>query len=158
MKGLPTLLEPLQEYQRIKQAITEGKTPISVTGMADAHKSHFIASLAAQMGRRALVVVRDENTAMKMAQDIGVLSGQPAHYYPARDFVLMDVDGASAEYEHQRLKVLSGLLRGQVKTVVASVEAVSQLTIPHQILERSVLTIAADEEHSLEEMIASLTT
>ncbi len=156
MKGFTTLLEPLQEYQRIKQAITEGKTPISVTGMADAHKSHFIASLAAQMGRRALVVVRDENTAMKMAQDIGVLSGQPAHYYPARDFVLMDVDGASAEYEHQRLKVLSGLLRGQVKTVVASVEAVSQLTIPHQILERSVLTIAADEEHSLEEMIASL--
>ena len=157
MKEFAALLSALPEYQQLLGRLQEGRTPVAVTGVSAAHKTHFIASLLqAQPERRALVLTPDEATSLRFAQDLRTLLGETVLSYPARDFVLLDVDGASREYEHQRLGVLSELSRGGCRVVTASVEAAAQLTLPPELLERRTLTLEAGQTCELEEVMQAL--
>ena len=104
MKQFLTLMDGMVEYRQMKEALQQGRVPVSVSGV--------FASLAAQLEKPALVIVPDESTAIRFTADLSVLLGERVLHFPARDYVLLDVDGASGEFEHQRLGVLSELLPG----------------------------------------------
>ena len=57
MKQFLNLLDGMMEYRQLKDAIEQGRVPVSLTGAAAAHKIHIIASLCGQLQRPALVVV-----------------------------------------------------------------------------------------------------
>ncbi len=156
MKEFPRLLEQHPVYRQLTQAITSGKTPVTISGMAECHKSHFSAALAVSLERPVLLIAHDEPTALRMARDMSVLSSVPVLNFPSRDFVLLGMDGASAEYEHQRLKVLSTLIAGQPCIVTASVEAISQRTLPPEKLRDRELSIDFDHSYQLDELLGSL--
>lgn len=156
MKQFERLLEQHPVFRQLKEAVDSGKTPVTMSGMSERHKSHFSASLAAACQRSVLLIAQDEATALRMAADISVLSSYPVLNYPSRDFVLMDMDGASAEYEHQRLKVLSKLLSAEPCIVTASIEAVSQLTLPPEKLRDRECCIDFDHSYQLDELLKSL--
>jgi len=156
MKQFSKLLEQHPLYRQLMQAIESGRTPLSISGMAECHKSHFSASLAESLQRPLLLIAHDEATALRMARDMEVLGDLPVYNYPSRDFVLLGMDGASAEYEHQRLKVLSILLEGAPCIITASVEAVSQLTLPPERLRRRELTIDFDHSYQLDTLLSAL--
>ncbi|MBQ8598899.1 MAG: DEAD/DEAH box helicase, partial [Oscillospiraceae bacterium] len=156
MKQLGRLLEQHPVFCQLTAAIKTGRTPVTMSGMAECHKSHFSASLADCLERPVMVIVQDEATALRMAKDMSVLGSAPVLNYPSRDFVLLGMDGASAEYEHQRLKVLSTLLNGQPCIVTASVEAVSQLTLPPEKLRSRELSIDFDHSYQLDSLLGDL--
>lgn len=156
MKQFLSLLEQMQEYRQLKTALEQKRTPVAVTGAAASHKTNMIASLVSQLERRALVIVPDESTAIRFAADLSALLGEKAAHFPARDYVLLDVDGASGEFEHQRLGVLSAVLRNEVRVVVSSVESACERTIPVQKLQESILTIDRDECYDEEEIVQRL--
>ena len=156
MKQFLSLMDGMSEYTQLKAAIEAGRTPVSMTGAAAAHKTHIIASLRAQLDRSALVIVPDESTAIRFAADLSVLLGEPVQHFPARDFVLLDMDGASGEFEHQRLGVLSAVLRQECRVVVSSVESACERTIPVERLRSSILTIDQDECYEAEQIVKKL--
>ncbi len=156
MREFPRLLEQHPVYRQLTQAITAGKTPLSISGMAECHKSHFSAALAASLERPVLLIAHDEPTALRMARDMAVLSPVPVLNFPSRDFVLLSMDGASAEYEHQRLKVLSTLLEGSPCIITASIEAVSQRTLPPEKLRDRELSIDFSQSYNLDKLLTSL--
>ena len=131
MKQFLSLMNGMMEYRQLSDALTNGRTPVSVVGTAASHKTHMIASLVSELDRRALVVVPDESTAIRFAADLSTLLGEKVLHFPARDYVLLDVDGASGEFEHQRLGVLSALVRKEARVVVASVESACELSLIH---------------------------
>ena len=143
MKQFFSLLDGMMEYRQLKEAIEQGRVPVSLTGAAAAHKTHIIASLVYQLQRPALVIVPDESTAIRFAADLNTLLGERVLHFPARDYVLLDVDGASGEFEHQRLGTLSALLRGEARVVVASAESACERTIPNQRASASLRGAAA---------------
>ena len=156
MKQFLTLLNSMTEYTQLKEAIQQKRTPAALTGAAASHKTHIIASLAGEMNRKALVIVQDESTAVRFAADLSVLLGEKVMHYPARDYVLLDVDGASGEYEHQRLGVLSSLLRGKVNVVVSSIESACERTLPPKKLDSSILTIDMDGTYEEDDIVQKL--
>ena len=156
MKQFARLLEQHPVFRQLTDAIKTDRTPVTMSGMAECHKSHFSAALADCLERQVLLIAQDEATALRMAKDMVVLSSVPVLNYPSRDFVLLGMDGASAEYEHQRLKVLSTLLDGQPCIVTASVEAVSQLTLPPEKLRDRELVIDFDHSYQLDSLLGAL--
>ena len=156
MKQFARLLEQHPIFCQLTDAIKIGRTPVTMSGMAECHKSHFSAALADCLERQVLLIAQDEATALRMAKDMAVLSSVPVLNYPSRDFVLLGMDGASAEYEHQRLKVLSTLLDGQPCIVTSSVEAVSQLTLPPEKLRDRELVIDFDHSYQLDSLLGDL--
>ena len=98
----------------------------------------------------------DESTAIRFTADLSVLLGERVLHFPARDYVLLDVDGASGEFEHQRLGVLSELLQGTARVVVASAESACERTIPKETLKDSILTIDMDGSYDQEQVVKKL--
>lgn len=156
MKQFLTLMDGMVEYRQMKEALQQGRVPISVSGVSASHKTHIIASLTAQLDKPALVIVPDESTAIRFTADLSVLLGERVLHFPARDYVLLDVDGASGEFEHQRLGVLSELLQGTARVVVASAESACERTIPKETLKDSILTIDMDGSYDQEQVVKKL--
>ena len=84
MKQFFSLLDGMMEYRQLKEAIEQGRVPVSLTGAAAAHKTHIIASLVYQLQRPALVIVPDESTAIRFAADLNTLLGERVLHFPAR--------------------------------------------------------------------------
>mgnify|MGYP000324933712 FL=1 len=156
MKQFLTLMDGMVEYRQMKEALQQGRVPVSVSGVSASHKTHIIASLAAQLEKPALVIVPDESTAIRFTADLSVLLGERVLHFPARDYVLLDVDGASGEFEHQRLGVLSELLQGTARVVVASAESACERTIPKETLKDSILTIDMDGSYDQKQVVKKL--
>lgn len=80
-----------------------------------------------------------------------------AYFYPERDFNFRDIQSASREYEHARLKVLLKLIDGECDVVVSCIDAASQFTVPKEFLRDCVLTLKEGLEISIEKAVRTLT-
>lgn len=135
--------------------VEDGRYPLGVTGLAAVHKAHIISSLCEMYDRQALVITPDDSTASRMAEDMRSF-GTNALHYPARDFNFRTDSAVSREYEHARLKVLDKMLCGEFDAVVLSAEAVSQLTIPPDILEGLCVTVKEGESMDPDSLVDTL--
>lgn len=155
MSCFSNIFDKSQEFLGLNRAVSDGHGPVGAVGLAGVHKAHLIHSVCVKQERKALIVVPDESSAIKLKEDLSVMQ-EDVLFYPSRDFTLQNVAGQSREYEHIRLGVLSRVLEGDYSAVVCSAEAASQLTMPPEQLFRRQRTIKAGEEISLEELCKAL--
>lgn len=150
-------LTTLEAFTNLGQALDTGHYPACVVGLSGIHKAHFIASLSQGQPLPGLVITPDEATATRLCEDINVFLGEgAARMLPARQLTLRDVEGASLEYEHQRLSVFAAMAEGRVRVVAASIEAALLHTIPPADLRRHTLELHAAERYQVEEIVSML--
>ncbi|HIU31423.1 MAG TPA: transcription-repair coupling factor [Candidatus Caccousia avistercoris] len=155
MKFLHTIMGKLPEFQELETAVKAGALPAAVTGLSAIHKANFIASLCVRQKRRAFVLAGDESEAQRLCADFSAMGLRPL-FYPYRDFSLRDTEGASHEYERQRLQVLALMAAGEYDAVVACPDAALQYTLPPEELKRRALTLAPGQQISMEQAEAAL--
>ena len=155
MKFLHTIMGKLPEFQELETAVKAGALPAAVTGLSAIHKANFIASLCVRQKRRAFVLAGDESEAQRLCADLSAMGLRPL-FYPYRDFSLRDTEGASHEYERQRLQVLALLAAGEYDAVVACPDAALQYTLPPEELKRRALTLTPGQQISMEQAEAAL--
>ena len=155
MKFLHTIMGKLPEFQELETAVKAGALPAAVTGLSAIHKANFIASLCVRQKRRAFVLAGDESEAQRLCADLSTMGLRPL-FYPYRDFSLRDTEGASHEYERQRLQVLALMAAGEYDAVVACPDAALQYTLPPEELKRRALTLAPGQQISMEQAEAAL--
>ncbi len=153
---LEKILSSYGEYTQLIDALQRHDSPAYLTGLSNIHKAHLILNVLQSLDRPILVLVPDEPTATRLTEDIDCFHPGIARLYPTRDFVLRQVEGASREYEHARLRVLSGLLGGECRIVVASLGAALQYTLPPSTLGELTRTLTVGQQVSLEELVAHL--
>jgi len=129
------------EYGQLLKAITGAKTartplPILVTGLcdgaADAVYAALLEDLRQKEKRPALLICPEEKECVRLR---GFLSqfGLRTAFYVGRDLTFYNIT-ASHEYEHERLRVLSGLLEGVLDAVITTPDAAISYTIPPERL------------------------
>ena len=132
--------------------------PLSVNGLSDGARDAFLAELLHYVGeeRKAptLLLAEDESEARTLASRLAA-EGIRALYYPARDFVLLNIS-ASHDVERERLGVLSALLSGECAAVVTTPYAALQYTMPTAVLRALSLSLSASTEISPDELSARL--
>lgn len=138
------------EFSRLQQA----KGAKGALGAADAVKAPLIHSLM-QEGGKALVIMGDEASAVRMCENLGALQAGVV-LYPSREFTFEQVAGVSHEFEHIRLGALSKILAGEFTAVVCSVNAACQFTMPPQELKKRTLKIKQGDTVSLSELAEKL--
>ena len=97
----------------------------------------------------------DEAEAQRICQDLTSM-GLRSFIYPTRDFTFRNVESASREYEHQRIQVLSRILKHDCDVVVACMDAALQYTIPPNELEGRMIELKKGQTVSLEQVVQSL--
>ena len=156
MQFLSSAAAGLKEYAALEQAVRGRELPAAVTGVTGIHKAHVIFSLCTRLGRGAFVVCGDETEANRMVSDLTEM-GMPAKFYPSRDFSLREAEGASREFEQQRISALASLQNGERLAVVCCADAALQYTIPPQELARRTVTLRTGMAVPMDRVLSVLT-
>ena len=125
-----SLFTATAEYRRLTHAFS-GKGACALFGLPGAGRAQVYAALCRSMGKPLCIVTPGEAEATRFAADLNTL-GIAAAVFPARDYVLRPIEGASREYEYRRLAVLGSLVGGRLSAVCVPVEALSQYTVPRE--------------------------
>ena len=136
------------EYRQLLHTVSENfrvnPLPILASGMCDGASDAFLVSLIEDTKKQrgdspAFVVCPEEKECVKLC-GIFERCGLRAAFYMSRDLTFYNIT-ASHEYEHERLRVLSGILCGDFDVIVTTPDAMLGYTIPPQRLEENMLRI-----------------
>ena len=156
MSAFSKILDASTEFNAVKSSIEKGLLPQGVLGLIPSQKAHIISALTENLKKRAVVIVPDERTAVKLCDDLKSF-GKDVLHYPARNLSFYSTDSKSYEFEQKRIKALRRMLDGKCEIVVASVEAACLYTIPPEILKQKSILIKKNSEASLEQILVALT-
>lgn len=147
----------LNDYERLCRALDEGETPVCVTGLSGIHKAQLALTLSGRGEQPVLLITGTEAEAIKLCSDINAMnSGSTALHFPSKELLFTSAESKSAEYEHERLHVLSAVCRGEVRIVAASAEAIMQPTIPRKLLEESCISLQSGGTVDLKKLTQQL--
>ncbi len=157
MAFLQHTLKNLPEYRRLVTLIKEGVTPSAVFGLSNVHKAHLAASLCKQLNQKGVIITPDEASAQRLLEDLDTFLGEgKAILFPARDYVFLEVEGVSREYEHKRLAVLGQVIKGECEVAVCSAEALLQYTMPRDLYCERTLSIQVGQRLQMQEITQRL--
>ena len=155
MEKLLTFLETIPEYALLKKAVSAGENA-AVTGIGQINRSHLIASVYRDCGRPVVIVCQDDMAAKRIQEELAGFLGESAPILPNRDLTLYDTAVVSRGWEQKRLRQLYDLSQGNTRLQIFSWEALSQRTMPPQVLDRAAFTLQIGKEYELEELISRL--
>ncbi len=154
MNLLTDIIRAEQEYGQVldgvRRNLKDKPLPLLVNGLCDGASEAFIISLiedictpAAPDGgktrsgkkRTALLVCPEEKDCVRLKETLKRF-GLRCGFFVARDLSFYHVT-ASHEYEHERMKVLSGLVSGSYDAVITTPDAAVGYTIPPEKLAES---------------------
>ena len=154
MNFLKAGMYKLPEYMQLRQAVESNALPAVATGLSGIHKATIINALVQDTNKTALLLASDEAEAQRICQDLTSM-GLRSFIYPTRDFTFRNVESASREYEHQRIQVLSRILKHDCDIVIACMDAALQYTIPPNELEGRMIELKKGQTVSLEQVVQS---
>ena len=156
MDLLLSALRGMPEYEQLKTALLDAQTA-ALSGVSQIHRLHFAAGLHKLEGLRLLIVCQDDLAANRCAQELtGFLGFQPA-VLSTRELTLYNTGVVSRGWEHRRLHTLWQLGRGELPVAVASLEALTQRTMPPQVLYAAAIPLRVGGEYDLPALCDRLT-
>ena len=156
MNLLLSALEKLPEYPLLLSALREGKSA-AVTGVAQINRSHLIAALSGALDAPVVILCQDDMAARRLQEELRSFLGETAPILPSRELTLYDTAVVSRAWEQKRLRQLYDLDRGATRLQVLSWEALSQRTMPPQVLRSAAFSLEVGQEYTLEDLSARLT-
>ncbi|MBP5459876.1 MAG: hypothetical protein J6Y62_06930, partial [Clostridia bacterium] len=156
MSGFSQSIAQHDTYQEILSTIRAGRFPFGILGTTAMHKVVLLHALLESLNeagghRRAMVLVPDEGTATKMAEDFDAM-GTRAAVLPAKDLTFLTDQVRSREYEQQRMGALSAWLLDDLDVLLVSAEAAVQKTVPPQVLAARMIRLKTGEDISLDDL------
>ncbi|MBE6701964.1 MAG: transcription-repair coupling factor [Ruminococcaceae bacterium] len=139
-----------QLSENLAKAFGDRSLPFAASGLCDGAANALILSLLTDLkqvrGGAALCVLSEEKECAKL-QGFLEQYGIRVAFFAARDLTFYNIT-ASHEYEHERLRVLCGLRRGDFDVILTTPDAALGYTISAERLEKN--TIRLDSASVLE--------
>ena len=128
----------------LEQDFRNQPLPILASGLCDGASEAFLVS-ALEDSRRfrngtALLICPEEKDCVRICSVLEQ-NGIKSAFYLSRDLTFYNIT-ASHEYEHERLRVLSGMLSGDYEAVVTTPDAALSYTTPPDRLKSSMITVS----------------
>ena len=155
MEKLLSFLSTIPEYRLVVDTLRQGQSA-AVTGLGQINRTHVIAGLCRDLDRPVVVICQDDMTAKRLQQELAGFLGQTAPILPSRELTLYDAAVVSRTWEHQRLWQLYALRQGLTRLQILPWEALSQRTMPPQIMDQAAFTLCIGEEYPLESLLERL--
>ena len=156
MEQLLSLLKSIPEYAELLKALPKNENA-AVTGIGQINRSHMIAGLRRDTGRPLVVIVQDDMAAKRLQEELKCFLGQTFPILPGRELTLYDAAVVSRAWEQKRLRQLYDLAQGRTALQIMSWEALSQRTMPRDVLLQAAFELTVGKEYTAEELIRRLT-
>ncbi|MBQ4101332.1 MAG: transcription-repair coupling factor [Oscillospiraceae bacterium] len=158
MKLFSHLLLDVPPIPEVLKKIEKKETPLALFGLSAVHRGLFCAALREKFPKRpVLILVSEEREGRRLTEDLCTMCGEgTAAFFPVRDYVFSGMEGASREYESERLGILTRLIKSDLPVVIACADGLCQLTLPKEVLQSHLLTLKEGDEISLQKLSALL--
>ncbi|MCD7806253.1 MAG: transcription-repair coupling factor, partial [Lachnospiraceae bacterium] len=143
MQALFSPLHELEQFDGMKEFLTQKTGILSLSGCIDAQKWHLAYALCGD-ARVKVIVTFSELEARKTCEQVRFYD-RNACLYPARDLIFYQADVHSNEQAGERIRVLKRLLQKQAVTVVTTFDALMTPQIPLEIYEESIIEIKREQ-------------
>lgn len=146
-----------EEYKNIASYIERGLKAVTVTGLPEGAKTHFVASLSEDTGKNILYVAPTELEAKNAAENFKFFLGESAEvaFFPQKDYVFHNVEAMNNDVIYDRINCLH-LLKSADKPVIITVGAAAsvQYTVPKELYDE--FELSAGETVNLSELTKKL--
>ncbi len=156
MKQLLCALKSIPEYTALLESVGKNRSA-AITGIGQINRSHLIAGLRQNTGRSVVVLCQDDMAAKRLQADLQAFLGEDAAVLPSRELTLYDSAVVSRAWEQKRLRQLYDLKTGATGLQILSWEALSQRTMPPEVLQKAAFSLEVGREYVLEELLTRLT-
>ena len=136
-----------EEYGQLLEAVGSclrtKPMPILVGGLCEGAVESFLVSLLDDLPAAAAapsLILCPNGKSCRIIRDRLSACGISAEVFPPRDLNLYNIT-ASHDFEHERLQVLTGILKGTLSVVVSTPDAALSYTIPPAVLKDATLVI-----------------
>ena len=155
MKAFDKFLDKLESYERLKNDIKNGNTPVLATGVIDVQNLHVVSALVEDLGRPALIITDSELSAKQMYDDYRFFD-KNVRLFPSRDLIFFSADVHSHETDIKRFKIINEFLKGGRCSVILSAEALFDRFVKKEIFAQSILSFAEGEIIDIDDVIRKL--
>ena len=155
MEKLLSVLRTIPEYCALLNSVLIGESS-AVTGVSQINRSHLIAGLDAHTSRPVVVICQDDIAAKRLQSELNAFSGKIAPILPSRELTLYDSSVVSRGWEQKRLRQMYDLISGNTDLQIITWEALSQRTMPPDILKRAAFQLETGKEYELDDLLAKL--
>ena len=156
MKTLLSALHSIPEYKSLLDSICQQRSA-AVTGIGQINRSHIIAGLCRDTAAPVVLLCQDDMAARKLQEELKSFLGDTAPILPSRELTLYDTAVVSRGWEQKRLRQLYDLHRGATKLQIMTWEAMSQRTMPPQVLMNAAFALEVGKEYQLDALTERLT-
>ena len=155
MDMLLTALQSLPEYQTLLD-YTRDQRCAAVTGISQICRSHIIAGLYRHTDKPVMVICQDDAAAKRLQSDLKCFLNIDVPALCSREFTLFDSSVVSRAWEQKRLRQLYELAAGNARLQIMTWDAMSQRTIPPEVLKNAAFTLKTGEQYDPQELIEKL--
>lgn len=145
------LFEESEEYSRI---FGSNKKRISITGLTDSAKPHFLYGLFNKTAKNIVVIVKSEVYGKKLCDQLSFF-GTEAFLFKERDFNFYNIDAGSNEIFLSRINTLKAACEKKA-VFIATADALSQPVMPKEKLTGSFIELRTGEALDENEFLSKL--
>ena len=156
MEQLLSLLKTIPEYTSAVASL-KNRESVAITGIGQINRSHMIAGLCRDLGRPMVLLCQDEIAARRMQEELKNFLGDTFPILPGRELTMYDAAVVSRSWEQKRLRQMYDLAMGNTPVQIMTWEAMSQRTMPRDVLLDATFTLEVGTEYPIDELIGRLT-
>ena len=142
-------LKDMPAFKTVREELLKDHNT-AVTGVGQICRSHFIAGLYTHTHKPITVICQDDMAAKKIQSELSSFLSMDVPSLCSRELTLYDSAVVSRAWEQKRLRQLYDYLQGHTRLQIMAWDALSQRTIPPEILQNAVFEIHAGSEYSLD--------
>ena len=155
MEKLLFALSAIPEYVLLRQAMEKGQCA-AVTGIGQINRSHLLASLHRDTAVPMVIICQDDMAAKRLQEELKAFTGETYPVLPSRELTLYDTAVVSRGWEQKRLRQLWDLACGRTRVQILSWEALSQRTVPPQVLLNAAFRLEVGKEYPIDRLLEQL--
>ena len=155
MDKLLDILKTMPEYTAALETLTSGKSA-AITGIGQINRSHIIAGIYTHTQIPLVVICQDDLAAKRLCQELKAFLGIDCPVLPSRELTLYDSAVVSRGWEQKRLRQLYELSMGKTRLQIMSWDALSQRTIPPEVLRKAAFTLEVGKEYPMDSLLSLL--
>ena len=156
MEKLLSFLKTIPEYAAALEELSRQRT-VAITGIGQINRSHMIAGLYRDTRRPMVILCQDEMAARRLQEELKGFLKETAPILPGRELTMYDAAVISRVWEQQRLRQLYDLALGKTPLQIMSWEAMSQRTMPRNVLMETAFLLETGKEYPIDALIRRLT-
>ena len=125
-------LEASPDFAKVSAFLKGGNRAVYLSGLSDAQKAFYTASLAKRVGRPFVVLCGSDKASSSFYDDLSELLQEPVCLLPPREMTFYQNVASSRELTNRRLETMHRSLSGEARIIVATADALLHRLMPRE--------------------------